>query len=593
MLSTLVALLPILLHQGPGTGAPTPQLVRFEPGGAAPSSFAGLRAAFRAGNADYDLDWCAACQQVAAADSPRVLFVQHGSANATVGDARTELGVGDLVLLQSGIAFTADAPLDLLAFTVPEPWPAGNPAVIRPDHDPKLSDQPGGCATEAAAYRRMALTWEDKNGPYHCRALNAHRVNVLDSFTHYHPVQGGFDEFYLVQGALPGARVLTCARLPDILDGSRLDAESARGLLQTVEVRIGDLLYLPRGVVHRGLGGVLAQVITVPGFKPGAEIAVDRELVTLRERLHLTADDVPAHVDGVPFVSVRATDGRLCVEVDGAPFTEYRWRDEHRPHFFPLLAPGGVAVTRSYPDAKQAGETTDHPHHQSLWFAHGDVDGVDFWSGKDAFQVEREPEAMRSGPGWCTFAMRTEWLVRGGKDAPPAWLTDRRIFRIAATSSERTIDLDLELQAPKDRPVKFGDTKEGSFALRLADPLRGEGPKEPGRLSDSEGRAGKDAWGKHADWVHATGVIDGHPVGVALFDHPQNLRHPTTWHARTYGLLAANPFGLHDFEGAAKGAGDYTIPAGGTLRLRYRVLIYAGEPDLDRVSRCNTDLRSR
>jgi hypothetical protein len=249
-------------------------------------------------------------------------------------------------------------------------------------------------------------------------------------------------------------------------------------------------------------------------------------------------------------------------------------------------------VTRGFPDAPRPGETNDHPHHVSLWFTHGSVDGVDFWTGKDAAMVQGEPEALRSGPGVATFTMQTAWTVRADKEERIV-LRDRTTFRIGATASERTIDYDVELQAPPDRAVVFGDTKEGSFALRLADPLRAEGPKEPGLLSDSEGRIGKDAWGKRSTWLHATGSIDGRPVGVALFDHPQNLRHPTTWHARTYGLLAANPFGLHDFTGAAKGTGDHRLAAGASLRLRYRVLVYAGEPDLDRVSRCNADFRAR
>jgi hypothetical protein len=60
-------------------------------------------------------------------------------------------------------------------------------------------------------------------------------------------------------------------------------------------------------------------------------------------------------------------------------------------------------------------------------------------------------------------------------------------------------------------------------------------------------------------------------------DHPSNLRHPTWWHARDYGLLAANPFGIHDFEGKEdEHLGDYTLKKDETLTLRYQVVVHQG-----------------
>ena len=146
----------------------------------------------------------------------------------------------------------------------------------------------------------------------------------------------------------------------------------------------------------------------------------------------------------------------------------------------------------------------------------------------------------------------------------------------------RAIDFDVRLVAG-DRDIVLGDTKEGTMAIRVAATLRHQGERAAGSMRNSEGVEGVDVWGKRAAWVHYTGPVDGKPVGIAIFDHPENFRHPTWWHARAYGLFAANPFGVHNFEKAEKGTGDWTIAAGGELRLRYRLLFHDGEVSAERI----------
>ena len=150
------------------------------------------------------------------------------------------------------------------------------------DWTPGITDTPGGCATETGAYRRVVLTWARRNGPFNYRELNAHRVRITDSFTHYHPEVGGFDEFYLVQMVQPGAKLLV-SRHTDAIVAEDLGGLSPDEVFEEIELQVGDLVYLPRGTVHRGLGGVLAHVITVPGFIPGAEIGVDHHLAAINE----------------------------------------------------------------------------------------------------------------------------------------------------------------------------------------------------------------------------------------------------------------------------------------------------------------------
>ena len=204
----------------------------------------------------------------------------------------SEVAVGDLLWLRPGEELTLDAACSMILFTVPGELSEGLPSVIRPDHDPEITDTPGGCAEEERAYRRILVTWLADNGPYTFDGLNAHRVRMWNSFSHYHPPEGGFDELYIVEDVKEGGRIHTSLARERIESPEGVGPEEASGLVQTLTPEVGDLIYIPRGVIHRAVGGVLAQVITVPGFKPGFEIGVDHHLRAINERLGLSGEAV-------------------------------------------------------------------------------------------------------------------------------------------------------------------------------------------------------------------------------------------------------------------------------------------------------------
>lgn len=277
-----------------------PLAARLDAAAAASPDFAALAAAFAHNNPGCRLQWLPEAASLPSAPSPRAAFVQAGKGMAAVcgpdGARARELGLGDLIVLRPDEELRCDEPLSLLVFEVASPPPDGVPTFVRPDWDPRITDTPGGCATDQAAYRRVLVTWREQSGPYTWRAINAHRVRIDDSFTHYHPVQGGFDEFYLVQAAETGAELLTTTAVAAIEDGTTIGPEHVPGLLQRRPLRQDDLVYLPRGTAHRGLGGALVQVITVPGFVPGAEIGIDHRLRALNERLGLQGEQaLPLH----------------------------------------------------------------------------------------------------------------------------------------------------------------------------------------------------------------------------------------------------------------------------------------------------------
>lgn len=267
-------------------------------------NFKFIREAFKERNPGYDMDYQSATREVVARGNTQIVFVQEiegitdqeGKVQATItGDTGTkresEAIVGDILVLRKGEMMRSDKEMGLLVFQVPQDPEHDLPGFIRPDWDPNITDIPGGCATDIDAYRRILLTWKEDVGEYLFHALNSHRVRIRDSFSHYHPPQGGFDEFYLVQMTEPGAKIITSEQMEVITHPETVNKSQLDGLMQEYELEVGDLVYLPRGVVHRGFGGVLAQVITVPGFIPGSEIGVDHHLRAINERLELNTDE--------------------------------------------------------------------------------------------------------------------------------------------------------------------------------------------------------------------------------------------------------------------------------------------------------------
>lgn len=304
---------------------------------------------------------------------------------------------------------------------------------------------------------------------------------------------------------------------------------------------------------------------------------------------------MPSCLSAAPEVTVTELPDRLRVEIGGELFTEYLVNSEQRffPAFYPVLGPGQVPMTRSYPFEELEGEDTDHPHHQSLWFAHCDVNGENFWAvqpskdGKEPGKtVHRKFTSVESGKGEGGFVSEDQYVGSDGKVV----MSDTRTVRFIAPEDPmgpRIIDIEITFRAT-DGPIHFGDDKDAGMAIRLNADLqvekRVEGKKglQPwkGHLLNSEGISGVETWGKRARWVDAYGEVGGEPVGVAILDHPSNPRYPTYWHSRSYGLVTANIFGKHHFEKLddAK-AGAMTIPAGESQTFRWRFAFHRDTPE--------------
>jgi hypothetical protein len=272
----------------------------------------------------------------------------------------------------------------------------------------------------------------------------------------------------------------------------------------------------------------------------------------------------------------------IAVKVDGKPFTVFNYgKDAGKPFLAPVRSASGKIITRRFPMEKVEGESRDHLHHRGLWFSYDDVNGVKFWENEPSYdkphmgrQVVRSAE-LKEGSKSSTLPAVIEWRDDKGK----LLLVENRDMVFAGDAKLRTIDFHITLTAAVD--VTLGDTKEGAFAIRLDDAFT---ERKGLKILDADGRTKMaNVWGKRSNWVDYSGELDGEKMGVAMFDHPGNPRHPTYWHARDYGLFALNPFGRNAFDPKQEES-DWKVPTGQKVEFRWRVLIHPGDAQSGRVA---------
>ena len=282
----------------------------------------------------------------------------------------------------------------------------------------------------------------------------------------------------------------------------------------------------------------------------------------------------------------------IAVAIDGKPFTVFyiSGANLNRPYLHPLRSASGKIVNRSFPSGQLAGETTDHPHHAGLFYGHGDVNGYNYWAVQNVANPQPPAAAnfgrivldkvasVKSGKESGSVDVVLTWLKPDG--AP--LMTETRRTTFYAHPELRIIDFEFDFAAIDT--VVFRDTKEGTFAMRMATVLDeppaklkpGESART-GKLRNAQGGEGEaNVWGKRSEWVDYSGLIDGERLGVVMMDHPGNPRHPTYWHSRGYGLHSINPFGVSDFLNDKTQNGSLTIDRGQHVRFRYRVVVHPG-----------------
>lgn len=292
-------------------------------------------------------------------------------------------------------------------------------------------------------------------------------------------------------------------------------------------------------------------------------------------------------------------DGLIEVRIAGERFTALNYAsDLPKPFLYPVIGPTGAHVTRQYPMKNIEGERHDHPHHRSIWTAHGDVrlgkfdeHGTDYWAQGSNKGLEKVTRIVRtaSGPVFGLIEADIDWVTPAGKKE----LSETRTYRFyRTTEDERIIDVRVVFKFTEG-DVMFADTKEGGIlSLRVATSMDEES-KKGGKMVNSRGQVGEEqCWGQPAEWCDYVGPVDGQTVGIAVFDAKANFRHPTRWHIRGYGLYTANPFMAGSVTSQQKKKNpdvkvlndSHTWKKGDTEEFNYRVLIHKGDTKAGRVA---------
>jgi Family of unknown function (DUF6807) len=308
-------------------------------------------------------------------------------------------------------------------------------------------------------------------------------------------------------------------------------------------------------------------------------------------------------------VIVKEAERRVDILIAGQPFTSYIWPTTlKKPVLYPIRTAKGTLVTRGFPLDPRPGERVDHPHHVGLWFNYGNVDGYDFWNNSDAIEpqnrnrmgtiVHRAIAVATSGAEEGVLETDSDWVAPDGT----VLLREHTKYVFRGTATTRSIDRITTLTTGA-KGVPLADNKEGVLGLRVTRALEHPSDKPEvftdasgrptavakldntgvtGRYLTSEGKVGDAAWGTRGRWCVLSGTIENEPVAIAIFDHPSNVGYPTYWHARGYGLFAANPLGQKDLSGGTKVL-NYGLDAGQTVTFRHRIEIVDGAPTAEAI----------
>jgi hypothetical protein len=292
---------------------------------------------------------------------------------------------------------------------------------------------------------------------------------------------------------------------------------------------------------------------------------------------------------------------RVDITIDGKPFTSYIWPDTlAKPVLYPIRDAHGTFVTRGWPMDPRPGERVDHPHHVGLWFNYENVNGIDFWNNSSAIKASDAPkmgtilhrrvDSAKSGDRG-ELSTEADWVLHDGTTL----VHEQTVYVFRGDATSRTIDRITTLTA-LDTRVKFDDAKDGLLGMRVARQLelpatdtkvftdisgrKTEVPKldntgVTGNYVTSEGKKGNDAWGTRGRWCLLSGKIGNDTISIAILDNPTNPGYPTYWHARDYGLFAANPLGQKVFSNGKETLG-FAIEPKHAATFHYRILIVDG-----------------
>ena len=297
---------------------------------------------------------------------------------------------------------------------------------------------------------------------------------------------------------------------------------------------------------------------------------------------------------------------KIDVFIGNKLFTSFLYPDNiEKPFLYPVLTVNQTDVTRGFPLNPKTDDPTDHPHHIGIWLNYESVNGLDFWNNSYAIPKEKKDKY-----GWIKTdkIIETKSGAKGSLTYHANWnnqnndilLEETTNFQFSASGTSRIIDRSTTLTAATD--VAFNDVKDGFLGMRLAHELQiptaqdqkftddkgnvtivkgGTDKIAIGNYISSEGKIGDAVWSTRAAWCKVFGKMGADSVSVTIIDHPKNINYPTYWHARGYGLFAANPLGEKVFTNGAKTT-NLKLKKGEKVTFNYRIVVDAGKNSLSK-----------
>jgi len=291
-------------------------------------------------------------------------------------------------------------------------------------------------------------------------------------------------------------------------------------------------------------------------------------------------------------------ENKINVFIGQRLFTSFLYPDTlEKPVLWPINASGGTMVTRGFPLQPLPGDPTDHPHHVGLWFNFENVNGLDFWNNSYAIPADKKhlygwiktDKIIKTSNGdKGVLSYHANWVNQKNE----VLLEETTTFEFTGTAHRRIIDRSTTLKANTD--ILFTDAKDGMLGLRVAHELQIPSMTDQkftdnkgnvtivkksadnvasGNYLTSEGRQGDDAWSTRAIWCKMYGKMGNDSISIVIIDHPANPNYPTFWHARGYGLFAANPLGEKIFTNG-KSEKNLRLKTGESVRFYYRIIIH-------------------
>ena len=314
---------------------------------------------------------------------------------------------------------------------------------------------------------------------------------------------------------------------------------------------------------------------------------------------------------------IKAKEHKIDVLVDNKLFTSYFYPSDSilkKPVLFPILTSKGTTITRGYPFATRAGERVDHPHHVGMWLNYESVNGFDFWNNSTAIKDRTKYGTIKhtgivkinGGYNKANLTVKADWIDTDGKGKNLLKETTNYIFQ--ANGNQRIIDRITTLTAQNEEVI-FKDVKDGFFAIRVARELEHPSDKPDvfvdangietkvekldnsgitGNYHTSEGINGEAVWSTRGKWTNLSGKIKDEDISIAIIDHPSNINYPTFWHARGYGLFAANPLGEKVFSKEKKEL-NFKLAPNQSVTFRYRTVITSGKVSDETLNKLAVD----